>query len=226
VSQASAGGLARALSFGRASHDELSQMAGLLFADTASTLARRRDIRARRGDAQREIAAAEQRLAAAEQSHRSVEFVEVSATLEATAATQADMELSYHVSGASWRPLYDLSLTGERLAVTYLAEITQQTSEDWPAVELALSTTRRGRHQRLPELHPWYIGRPAAVSRAMAPAGLRMRAHRAPDDAAPVFVAAGSAATQAGTEPEAPPLVAEPGESGAGLLYRVPRPLA
>src|ERR1017187_2646248 len=175
----------RARSCARPSHDDLSQMAGLLSADTASTLARRRDIRARRRAAQRELAAAEQRLAAAEQSHRSVEFVEVSATLEATAATQAEVELSYHVSGASWRPLYDLSLTGERLAVTYLAEITQQTSEDWPAVELALSTTRRGRHQRLPELHPWYIGRPAAVPLAMPPAGLRPRGYGAADDAAP-----------------------------------------
>jgi uncharacterized protein (TIGR02231 family) len=226
VSEASAAALARALSFGRADHDDLSRMAGFLSAETDSNLQRRRDIRARRRAAQRELAAAEQRLADAEQFHRAVEFVEVSAILEAAAITQAEVELSYHVSGASWRPLYDLNLTGERLAVTYLAEITQQTGEDWPAVELTLSTTRRGRHQRLPELHPWYIGRPAAISRAMAPAGLRMRAHRAADDAAPVFVAAGGAAAQAGTEPEAPPLVAEPGESGAGLLYRVPRPLA
>lgn len=231
VSQASAAALARALSFGRASHDDLSQMAGLLSADTASTLARRRDIRARRRAAQRELAAAEQRLAAAEQSHRSVEFVEVSATLEATAATQAEVELSYHVSGASWRPLYDLSLTGERLAVTYLAEITQQTSEDWPAVELALSTTRRGRHQRLPELHPWYIGRPAAVPLAMPPAGLRPRGYGAADDAAPAPLAAAAmgagASSASGTqEPEAAPLAAVPGESGAGLVYRVARPLA
>jgi hypothetical protein len=59
-------------------------------------------------------------------------FVEVSATLEARAAADADVDLSYHVSGASWRPLYDLALDGERLAVTYLAEVTQQTGEDWP----------------------------------------------------------------------------------------------
>jgi len=226
VSEASAAALARALSFGRADHDDLSRMAGFLSAETDSNLQRRRDIRARRRAAQRELAAAEQRLADAEQFHRTVEFVEVSAILEAAAITQAEVELSYHVSGASWRPLYDLNLTGERLAVTYLAEIAQQTGEDWPAVELALSTTRRGRHQRLPELHPWYIGRPAAVPQGMVPAGLRMRAHRAADDAAPVFVAAGSAAAQAGAGPEVASLVAEPGESGAGLIYRVPRPLA
>ena len=73
------------------------------------------------------------------------------------------MELSYHVPGASWRPLYDLTLDGEQLAVSYLAEVTQQTGEDWPAVELTLSTTRRGRHQTLPELEPWYIGKAPAL---------------------------------------------------------------
>src|SRR5258708_29469999 len=80
------------------------------------------------------------------------------------------MELSYHVAGACWRPLYDLALEGERLAVTYLAEITQQTGEDWPAVELVLSATRRGVHETLPELAPWYIGRaqPAPQPRLMA----------------------------------------------------------
>ena len=80
--------------------------------------------------------------------------------LEARAATEAEIDLSYHVSGASWRPLYDLVLDGERLNVSYLAEITQQTGEDWPEVALVLSTTRPGQSQTLPELSPWYIGRP------------------------------------------------------------------
>ena len=79
------------------------------------------------------------------------------------------MELSYHVPGASWQPLYDLTLDGEQLAVSYLAEVTQQTGEDWPAVELVLATTRHGRHQRLPELDPWYVGK------VRSPAALRPR---------------------------------------------------
>ncbi|MDQ2810824.1 MAG: DUF4139 domain-containing protein [Actinomycetota bacterium] len=224
VSEAAAAALARAVSFGRADHDDLFRMAGLLFADTASTLERRRDIRARRRAAQRELEAAEQRLAAAEQRvHHLVEFVEVSATLEASEATRAEVELSYHVFGASWRPLYDLGLDGERLAVTYLAEITQQTGEDWPAVELTLSTTRRGRHQTLPELQPWYIGRPAAVPRSHAAAGLLPRGYGAAEDLTPVALAASRSHAE---EPEAALLAAEPGESGAGMVYRVPRQLA
>ena len=151
----------------------------------------------------------------------------MSAILEASAATRAAVELSYHVSGASWRPLYDLALDGERLAVSYLAEVTQQTGEDWPAVELVLSTTRRGLHQVLPELDPWYIGRAEPVpgplaGRSMALAGaVPQRGPRA----AMVAAAAGPGAPDAELE-EAAPLAAEPGESGAGLASRVQRPLA
>jgi uncharacterized protein (TIGR02231 family) len=226
LSGAAAAALARAVSFGRADHDDLSRMAGHLSADTASALGHRRDISARRRAAHRELEAAEQRLAAAEQqADRSVEFVEVSAILEASAATRAEVELSYHVSGASWRPLYDLGLAGERLAVTYLAEVTQQTGEDWPAVELVLSTTRRGLHETLPELHPWYIGRLTPVHRHMAAGGPVLRARSLADDAGTAAMAAAPGIPGA-PEPEATPLAAEPGESGVGLVYRVPRPLA
>jgi uncharacterized protein (TIGR02231 family) len=203
-------------------------MAGHLSADTASALGRRREIRARRRAAHRELDAAEQRLAAAEKrAGHSVAFVEVAATLEAGAATGAEVELSYHVSGASWRPLYDLALDGERLAVTYLAEVTQQTGEDWPAVELVMSTTRRGLHQTLPELPPWYIGhaqpvrRPMAAGRSKAFTGAVPPSAPSPMAAAP----AGPGAPEADLE-EAALLAAEPGESGVGLIYRVPRPLA
>jgi uncharacterized protein (TIGR02231 family) len=137
------------------------------------------------------------------------------------------VELSYHVSGASWRPLYDLALDGERLAVSYLAEVTQQTGEDWPAVELVLSTTRRGLHHVLPELDPWYIGRAEPVPRPLAGRSIAL-AGAAPQrgpHAAMFAAAAGPGAPEDELE-EAAPLAAEPGESGAGLAYRVQRPLA
>jgi uncharacterized protein (TIGR02231 family) len=224
LSEAAATALARAVSFGRADHDDLSRMAGQLSAGTASALGRRREISARRRAAQRELEAAKQRLAAAEQRAGSpAGFAEVSAILEASAATRAEVELSYHVPGASWRPLYDLGLSGERLAVTYLAEVTQQTGEDWPAVELVLSTTRRGLHKTLPELHPWYVGRAAPVHGGMQAGGPGWRARSQAGDAP---VPAGLVAAAGAAAPEAALLAAEPGESGTGLLYRVPRPLA
>ena len=227
LSGAAADALARAAGFGRAGHDELTAMAGHLSADTAGALGRRRDIAARQRAARRELEAAEQSLAEAEQrAGRAVAFCEVATGLEAGAATEAEVDLSYHVPGASWRPLYDLTLTGGRLAVSYLAEVNQQTGEDWPEVELVLSTTRRGRHQALPELDPWYIGRAAPVvaarMRRSLPPGL-------PAHAPLAFAAAGIAGAGAAELPEAAPLVAEPGEpgeSGAGLAYRVQRPMS
>ena len=120
LSGAAATALARAVGFGRASHDDLAQMAGHLSADTGDALGRRRDIAARSRTAHRELEAAEQRLDEAEQrAGQPTAFTDVSALLEADATAEASVELSYHVPGASWRPLYDLTLDGEQLAVSY-----------------------------------------------------------------------------------------------------------
>lgn len=229
LSEAAATALARAVGFGRAGQDDLTQMADHLSAATAGALGRRRDIGARRSAATRELQAAEQRLADAERRAGPAAFLNIAATLEATAAAEAEVEVSYHVSSASWRPLYDLGLTGERLTVSYLAEVMQHSGEDWPAVELTLSTTRRGLHQELPELRPWYVSRAAPP-----PPPMRHLAMRAAAPAAAGFSAPTQETLASGPAPQpAAPLVAivadaDPGsgDSGASLTYRVPRPLA
>ena len=232
LSEAAATALARAVSNGRAGYDELAGMAGHLSASTSTALGRRREIAARKRVAQRELEAAVARLAGAERPGEPVVFTEVSVVLEAAAATKAEIEVTYHVSGASWQPLYDLVLDGERLKVSYLAEITQQTGEDWPEVTLVLSTTRQGLRQTLPELQPWYIGRPEppvyrGMARAMSAPGAPAPSAGAPDEmrgAGPVAAPAAFAAAL----PEAKVRAAAPGqsESGAGLVYTVARPLA
>jgi uncharacterized protein (TIGR02231 family) len=231
LSAAAATSLARALSSGRAGYDELAGMAGHLSASTATALGRRREIAARKRGAQQELDAAVERLAGAEQPGEPVVFTEVSVLLEAVTATEAEIELTYHVAGASWRPLYDLMLAGEQLKVSYLAEITQQTGEDWPEVTLVLSTTRQGLRQTLPELHPWYIGQPeppryetaAVLGSAAVP-----RPSGPPPDGTDGGVTRGRAVAFAAVRPKARVLAAEPGrsESGAGLVYTVARPLA
>jgi hypothetical protein len=90
LSEAAAVAMARAVSFGRAGHDDLAQMAAHLSTSTASALERRRDIHARRRAAQRELEAAEQRLDEAERRAGPAEFVEVTASVEATTQTQAE----------------------------------------------------------------------------------------------------------------------------------------
>jgi uncharacterized protein (TIGR02231 family) len=236
LSEAAATSLARAVGSGRAGYDELSGMAGHLSASTASTLSKKGEIAGRKRAAERELAAAEARLSAAEQGGsrpKKISFVEVTVDLEAQAATEAELDLTYHVSNASWRPLYDLVLDGERLNVSYLAEITQQTGEDWPEVALVLSTTRRGQSQTLPELSPWYIGRPQPpgpratsamlASGKMAYGGVPMAARAPLSESSDEEVVAARA-----SRPEAQVLAAEPAESesGAGITYTVARPLA
>ena len=236
LSEAAATALARAVGAGRAGYDELSGMAGHLSASTAGTLAKRREIAARKRAAERELAAAEARLTAAEQGGKpkKVAFVEVVVELEAQAATEAEIDLTYHVPGASWRSLYDLVLDGERLDVSYLAEVTQQTGEDWPEVALVLSTARKGQSQTLPELSPWYIGRPqpprrpggavpmSAMAGEAASSG-RRRAGRAAGRGLRRRARASGGAAAGGQM-----LAAEQAESesGAGLTYTVARPLA
>jgi uncharacterized protein (TIGR02231 family) len=236
LSESAATSLARAVGSGRAGYDELSGMAGHLSAATANTLARRREIAARKRVAEQELAAAEARLRGPESPDR-VEFVEVTVDLEASVDAEAEIEVTYHVRGASWRPLYDLVLDGERLNVSYLAEITQQTGEDWPEVALVLSTTRQGQSRTLPELSPWYIGRPQP--RRTLPTGqLLASGSGAPDVPNPpaepggvAFAAAASAGSAGGRarKMKKPRMLAAEqaeSESGAGFTYTVARPLA
>jgi uncharacterized protein (TIGR02231 family) len=226
LSEAAATSLARALGAGRAGYDELSGMAGHLSASTATALARRREIAARKRVAQRELDAAVERLAGAEQPAAPAVFAEVCVLLEAAAATEAEIELTYHVKLASWRPLYDLVLDGEKLKVSYLAEITQRTGEDWPEVTLVLSTTRQGLRQTLPELTPWYIGRPQPPPAPMPrPMGASAAAAAESGWQAQSQPVAFGASTRS---PAAKVIAAVPGrsESGAGLVYTVARPLA
>ena len=236
LSEAAATSLARALGAGRAGYDELSGMAGHLSASTATALARRREIAARKRVAQRELDAAVERLAGAEQSAAPAVFAEVCVLLEAAAATEAEIELTYHVKLASWRPLYDLVLDGEKLKISYLAEIIQRTGEDWPEVRLVLSTTRQGQRQTLPELTPWYISRPEPPrpgpgrAKATSAAAMPMAAGPPAEGAFGAEAAPGQAVAMGAALSRAPArvLAAERGQSqsGAGLTYTVARPLA
>lgn len=70
-------------------------------------------------------------------------------------------ELTYVVGNAGWRPLYDVRYVekeGKRaLDITAIAQVMQNTGQDWPGVTLAVSTARPALNQRLPELKPWFV---------------------------------------------------------------------
>ena len=70
-------------------------------------------------------------------------------------------ELTYLVRHAGWQPLYDVRLVangnGRSLEVGYIAQVKQNTGQDWQGVDLVVSTARPALNQRLPDLKPWYV---------------------------------------------------------------------
>jgi uncharacterized protein (TIGR02231 family) len=151
------------------------------------------------------------------------------ATIEAEVLQPGDLtlELNYMVTGAGWKPLYDLRLVetngAAALEVGYLGQVTQTTGEPWENIVLTLSTARPALTHTLPELQPWYI-RPlpppmprAAVPQA-APTPGPMKAK--------VVRSAGVAAGESfalGAEPvEAEVAVASVESSGTAVTYVLP----
>ena len=90
---------------------------------------------------------------------------EVSVALDAGAANSdqkiaAKLRLTYRISGAGWKPLYDARLdTGSAghaaaLELVRRAVVTQRTGEDWSDVALSVSTVRATRGTAAPDMQP------------------------------------------------------------------------
>jgi len=87
------------------------------------------------------------------------------------------LEVSYTVDRASWQPLYDLRVDTQTklLQLDYLAEVTQNTGEDWTEVALILSTAKPGLGTLPPKLDPWYVDVPLPPMPVAAPMMMMQR---------------------------------------------------
>lgn len=70
-----------------------------------------------------------------------------------------DLKLDYLVQGASWTPRYDLRADRElrQVDLVYRAEVSQQSGEDWKAVDLWLSTAEPHRGVCGPKAQPLWL---------------------------------------------------------------------
>jgi uncharacterized protein (TIGR02231 family) len=70
-----------------------------------------------------------------------------------------ELEVSYLTTGAGWQPLYDVRANApySKISLSYLAQVTQNTGEDWNNVRLTLSTAKPGYGALPPKPDPWYI---------------------------------------------------------------------
>lgn len=83
----------------------------------------------------------------------------VTLPLEAAKAGRVTISLSYQISGATWRPVYDARLNTETgaLDIVQYGAVQQNTGEEWKGVALSLSTAQPHRGSSLPDLTPMWL---------------------------------------------------------------------
>src|SRR4028119_1941922 len=105
-----------------------------------------------------QIQALEQKLEQVKTPHSQQSF-NIIVAIEPSGSGNFELEVSYVVMRARWTPLYDLRVntTNNQINLNYLAEVNQNTGEDWTGVALSLSTAKPGMGTLPPKLEPWFI---------------------------------------------------------------------
>ncbi|WP_216900374.1 DUF4139 domain-containing protein, partial [Nocardia alni] len=152
------GAFAKGLAAGELEPDRVAGLTDALAGQLTEVLARKRDLLRRRERAEEEAQSLERELEARRRQEAPDRRV-VAVDFDVRTAGAFELELSYLVDDAQWGSSFDIRVRGERLTLTWHAEITQNTGEDWPDCELALSTARPANSVRLPEPAPWFLDR-------------------------------------------------------------------
>lgn len=87
------------------------------------------------------------------------------------------INLTYVTYGASWTPIYDARFDSkaQKLSLSYLANVAQQTGEDWQGVKLILSTAKPSFSGTIPELGPWKVAQYKEIPRSYSGSRVRMK---------------------------------------------------
>ena len=184
------------------------------------------ELTVRRREAERRLSKLENELSQLRGARRRERYTAV-VEVEVVEAGDLTVELTYVVSGAGWQPLYDMRLLEEgeqpALEVGYLAQVTQQTGEDWPDVAFTLSTARPALAETIPELDPWYIRSIVAPKPRSVRSPARLAAPAAPAamEATLAGVGADFAMVRA-DEVEVEPVTATVEAAGSAVTYQVP----
>ncbi len=134
---------------------ELVNFLGEQYNDHATTIVKREK---ERENLDRQIHALHQQLEHI-RTPRPRESYSIIVPIEAAGEGDFELEISYVVLRASWTPLYDLRVSGvgDKVNLSYLAEVRQSSGEDWRGVTLTLSTAKPGLGTLPPKLDPWFV---------------------------------------------------------------------
>ncbi len=80
-------------------------------------------------------------------------------TVSSKTSLQTEFTLSYVVHNASWFPTYDIRAknVNSPISISYKANVSQQSGEDWKNIKLTLSTGNPTVSGSKPELNPYYL---------------------------------------------------------------------
>jgi uncharacterized protein (TIGR02231 family) len=142
----------------------------------------------------------------------------VEVSLEVSAESDIELEITYQTQNAQWHPIYDVDLHAEKSKFRRMALIYNRTKEDWKDVVLVVSTATAKPVQAI-EPTPYYVGvyDPTADRRE----GRRERSFVSAPSAAPKMAKA--------MAPPAPPAeieeeFAEAAETASGIaIYELPK---
>ncbi|EQA53056.1 mucoidy inhibitor MuiA family protein [Leptospira kmetyi] len=151
-------------------------------------------------------------------SEKSSRITKVLISFNGAEKKEAKLNLTYQSGGVSWKPFYSVRMDGrEKIELEYLAEINQESGEDWNNINLLLSTSSpdvSGRRPRLSSQKLYDQKKQTnkdglvAVQNQSSTAG---EANIAPEVESP----------EAGTDPT----TGSSEESGSGFLFRYSKPV-
>lgn len=80
-------------------------------------------------------------------------------TVSSKAALQTEFTINYVVHNASWFPTYDIRAknVNSPISISYKANVSQQSGEDWKNIKLILSTGNPTVSGNKPEMSPYYL---------------------------------------------------------------------
>jgi hypothetical protein len=92
---------------------------------------------------------------------------EIVVKVSTKAATNAELDVNYLVNEARWFPSYDIRAKNVKapVGVTYKANVSQQSGEDWENVSLTISSANPSEQGVRPIIKPWIVGYNNALSR-------------------------------------------------------------
>ncbi|MGZ3751537.1 MAG: mucoidy inhibitor MuiA family protein [Mucilaginibacter sp.] len=90
---------------------------------------------------------------------RSTATSNILVTVSSKASLQTEFTLNYVVHNASWFPTYDIRAknVNSPISISYKANVSQQSGEDWKNIKLTLSTGNPTTSGSKPELSPYYL---------------------------------------------------------------------